>query len=29
VALASKLIRIAWALLRNETRFVAGGAALA
>src|SRR5215203_2396601 len=25
VALASKLIRIAWALLRNETRFVAGG----
>ena len=29
VALASKLIRIAWALLRNETRFVAGGAAVA
>jgi transposase len=29
VALASKLIRIAWALLRNETRFVAGDAAVA
>jgi transposase len=25
VALASKLVRIAWALLRNETRFAAGG----
>ena len=29
VALASKLVRIAWAVLRNETRFVAGGAAVA
>ena len=29
VALASKLIRIAWALLRNETRFIAGGPAVA
>jgi len=29
VALASKLIRIAWALLRNETRFAAGGHAAA
>ena len=29
VALASKLIRIAWALLRNETRFVASDAAVA
>lgn len=29
VALASKLIRIAWALLRNETKFAAGGPAAA
>ncbi len=29
VALASKLIRIAWALLRHETRFAAGGHAAA
>ncbi len=29
VALASKLVRIAWALLRNETRFAAGGHAAA
>jgi transposase len=29
VALASKLIRIAWALLRHETRFTAGGHAVA
>jgi hypothetical protein len=29
VALASKLVRIAWALLRNETAFVAGGLAAA
>jgi transposase len=29
VALASKLVRIAWALLRNETAFAAGGLAAA
>jgi transposase len=29
VALASKLVRIAWALLRKETAFVAGGLAAA
>jgi transposase len=29
VALASKLVRIAWAVLRNETRFAAGGHAAA
>jgi hypothetical protein len=29
VALASKLIRIVWALLRNQTTFTAGGHAAA
>jgi transposase len=29
VALASKLVRIAWALLRNHTAFVAAGLAVA